>query len=286
VRTTFSSFSPTRKDGHQTTEREKAILAISISTAKDMAVRLPTIERFFFEDINPLLHDMDLSGCPDLELPYEQFWIEFADPRRDGKLIGLYAKSQPELVFTDEPDPKLCMVVPLIYAPAATETGPATLTGFPYSVLAITKSGLGTFGIWDIPREKYLGGSEKTEGDYDEIIEFMFGLFMRALWYLNQPSTQTVKEDLRSHNRLARLRKKPTRAEYHMVTIDLNAQRAAAGTARDGDGHGTPKGEHGVRGHWRQYQSGPRVWVREHRRGEGPVKAKRAGYTVKLPPAA
>jgi hypothetical protein len=50
------------------------------------------------------------------------------------------------------------MVVPLIYAPAATETGPATLTGFPYSVLAITKSGLGTFGIWDIPREKYLGG--------------------------------------------------------------------------------------------------------------------------------
>jgi hypothetical protein len=61
---------------------------------------------------------------------------------------------------------------------------------------------------------------------------------------------------------------------------------AAAASMGDGTPPGTPKGEHGVRGHWRQYQSGLRVWVREHRRGEGPVKSKRAGYTVKLPSAA
>jgi hypothetical protein len=78
-------------------------------------------------------------------------------------------------------------------------------------------------------------------------MEFCFAVFMRCLWWLNQPQTKTIKEDLRATNQLNRLRRKPTVAEFHVVVMTPGPREVTVRTG-DGDGTGMTKGEHNVRG--------------------------------------
>jgi hypothetical protein len=57
---------------------------------------------------------------------------------------------------------------------------------------------------------------------------------MKALHALNLPATKTVKDDFAKHNRLARIRRAPTWAEYHEVQPRRSCRSAAPAPASRG----------------------------------------------------
>src|SRR5262249_28466897 len=77
--------------------------------------------------------------------------------------------------------------------------------------------------------------------------------------------------------------KNQTRQEYHVVTINpikkvFDEQVAAILAEHEKGTHASP-GEHTVRGHWCESKRGIRFWRNPHKRGSGPCKTIRTGYT-------
>jgi hypothetical protein len=109
---------------------------------------------------------------------------------------------------------------------------------------------------------------------------------------LNLPKEKQIievtKEDLTEYNRQRRRlgQHKSQRQSCHLVTISTTktepSEELAAILAEmkaERDPRASP-GEHDVRGHYRTYRNGSRVWIDPHKRGEGPLKSIRAGYRV------
>jgi hypothetical protein len=105
-------------------------------------------------------------------------------------------------------------------------------------------------------------------------------------------TVEITKDDFGEYNQSRRLGlHKSQRHEYHVVRVNKTtyepAAEAAAIMARVRQERGEPQGrthaspgEHSVRTHRRVLRSGRVVWVKEHRRGSGECKTKRAGYEV------
>jgi hypothetical protein len=104
---------------------------------------------------------------------------------------------------------------------------------------------------------------------------------------------EITKDDFVDYNKSRRRlgMHKSQRQEYHVVkvnktTYEPNAE-AAAIMARVRQERGEPQGGthaspgvHNVRTHRRELRSGRVIWVKEHKRGDGPCRSKRAGYEV------
>ena len=104
---------------------------------------------------------------------------------------------------------------------------------------------------------------------------------------------EITKDDFAEYNQ-SRLRlglHKSQRQEYHVVRVNRTTYEptaeAAAIMARVRQERGEPQGrthaspgEHSVRTHRRVLRSGRVVWVKDHRRGSGECRTKRAGYEV------
>jgi hypothetical protein len=110
--------------------------------------------------------------------------------------------------------------------------------------------------------------------------------FLGFLIALSLPKTLIEKEDHSAYNQTQRRlqRHNKQRQEYHTVRISLDDRDIVFVGGETREGNHTPRGEHDVRGHIRTYRSGRVVWVRPHKRGEGPVKSHRVGYEL-VPPS-
>jgi hypothetical protein len=105
-------------------------------------------------------------------------------------------------------------------------------------------------------------------------------------------TVEITKDDFGEYNQSCRLGlHKSQHQEYHVVRVNKTTYEPTAETAailacyrqqRDetSEREYVPRGEHKVRMHKRVYRSGRVVWVKEHKRGSGSCKTKRAGYEV------
>jgi hypothetical protein len=130
--------------------------------------------------------------------------------------------------------------------------------------------------------------------DQDKIVNLFGNVFdqmayeILTVMFINMPKeiVTILREDLTQYNKLRRGlgQKKAVRQEYHLVSIATTKEVFADETERlfrrASEPTGITRGEHDVRGHYRTYRSGLKVWVRDHKRGSGECKSKRRGYLV------
>jgi hypothetical protein len=120
-------------------------------------------------------------------------------------------------------------------------------------------------------------------------------LFVCMLMILHMPKDRIMvtRDDFRDYNKSRRRLglNKHQRSEMHVVKIrsteeefDEDAQRIMERfRAEQGERISSTKGEHTVRDHDRQLRSGRVIRVREHKRGNGPVRSPRAHYEPEAP---
>lgn len=106
----------------------------------------------------------------------------------------------------------------------------------------------------------YRKGGTLHRGHGDSTWYRAWGAALTALF----DSGQTVR-DRQPRPLNSRVARTLVHAERHLIRFDATLPRSLGG---QGSGVGSPKCHHSVRGHWRQYASGRRVWIEAHERGD------------------
>lgn len=95
---------------------------------------------------------------------------------------------------------------------------------------------------------------------------------------INQQRTVTRQSNASGKKRYIIQGKSRAAMEYKTLTIDVT--KGTAGLLDQTGGEGPSKRLHDVRGHWRTYRSGNRVWIRSHQRGDESLGIVQKEYSL------
>jgi hypothetical protein len=95
---------------------------------------------------------------------------------------------------------------------------------------------------------------------------------------INQQRTITRQSNASGKKRYIIQGKSRAAMEYKTLTIDVN--KGTTGLLDRTGGEGPSKRLHDVRGHWRTYRSGTRVWIRSHQRGDESLGIVQKEYSL------